>query len=576
LNCRACHNSKCYDHLLTNYFLHPSDAILCHAYDEKMHGAYHKLHKEHRDGYPTQIDAIKECQRRGELPSAELAPFLRTHIAITHGLCRPVVFAKSSPGWHDNNVQDCDELGAGEIVTVCVFLYIARFVSICTSQDVPEEPAKQPAKKVPPKTAKAREPLPSPSPSDTSRPATGMEVDSVPPAGERDSLAPSMASSRPVEKLKRATKGRQGTSSRGSVRSTRSSGRLAGKALTPTKAESLEPAYPESEATSRTSPEIPPIETTRADSPPRPPRLLKKRFVGGWSDAKGKAKATESLVPTPSASQAQEASDGFANELASALTRANNVTVDEEEYDQLEPSPQPEGPPRKRRGRAFKAAAAPKVTRKRKSSDAGTDGEGNGASEEVDELEPSRSPPPVDHRKKVKHAAPAPASNPSSATEPNYRKRKLASDDGSLYDQEEPRDASPFNPSASQPPSPALPKRKKQNSGEVNGKDATAKAQSGMIVKPEPTDMLNISDASIAWNLNDPTAMREHISRLVDEAVRRAVPAMQVSASVTPAPEGVGSAAISFIVNINPPHPPPQQVNLSIHSIWVVLTFRTL
>ena len=110
LNCASCHHSKCFNTLLTSYQMHASDALLLHRLD-KSHSTFHKRHMDMRREAPRFAPLVKQFQRLGEAPSAELAPFLRTTIALQHRVCRPVFYSLATPGYYDTQMQECEYAG---------------------------------------------------------------------------------------------------------------------------------------------------------------------------------------------------------------------------------------------------------------------------------------------------------------------------------------------------------------------------------------------------------------------------------------------------------------------------------
>ncbi|KAF5315534.1 hypothetical protein D9611_004889 [Ephemerocybe angulata] len=111
LNCKMCHNAKCFEHLLTVYNLHAADALIAWIHSDKDHHKYHKVHSNAKASYMEHRDQVKLCQRLGEPPSSSVTPFFRTHIALKHSTCRPVIYSLSKPGFYDRKIQDCDEAG---------------------------------------------------------------------------------------------------------------------------------------------------------------------------------------------------------------------------------------------------------------------------------------------------------------------------------------------------------------------------------------------------------------------------------------------------------------------------------
>ncbi|RXW18728.1 hypothetical protein EST38_g7126 [Candolleomyces aberdarensis] len=108
LNCNECHHSRCYEHLLLNSKMHSSIALPDYP-NGKEHGKYHRLHQQQRKLYGERLTEAKECQKHGDAPDPSLVPVLRTYLAASHDVCRPVVFYQSLPGFYDERIQDCDE-----------------------------------------------------------------------------------------------------------------------------------------------------------------------------------------------------------------------------------------------------------------------------------------------------------------------------------------------------------------------------------------------------------------------------------------------------------------------------------
>ncbi|KAF6763941.1 hypothetical protein DFP72DRAFT_873813 [Ephemerocybe angulata] len=102
---RICNIDKCFEHLLTVYNLHAADALIAWIHSDKDHHKYHKVHSNAKASYMEHRDQNRRV--------TSVTPFFRTHIALKHSTCRPVIYSLSKPGFYDRKIQDCDERVAG-------------------------------------------------------------------------------------------------------------------------------------------------------------------------------------------------------------------------------------------------------------------------------------------------------------------------------------------------------------------------------------------------------------------------------------------------------------------------------
>lgn len=64
INCRGCHANRCYKHILSNYHVHPAQALKADLADPTS-TLWHNLHKEMRDTYAKNYPQLRVAVRAG-------------------------------------------------------------------------------------------------------------------------------------------------------------------------------------------------------------------------------------------------------------------------------------------------------------------------------------------------------------------------------------------------------------------------------------------------------------------------------------------------------------------------------
>ncbi|TFK30125.1 hypothetical protein FA15DRAFT_609251 [Coprinopsis marcescibilis] len=107
LNCKACHHSRCFKHLLDKGKMHAVEAVSIWAEDSSRgHKTYHKYHREAEEQYDEYNDAIVVSQKTGSQGPIDM---LRVYNALKYRTCRPWCHSSSVEGFYDVYVQDCSE-----------------------------------------------------------------------------------------------------------------------------------------------------------------------------------------------------------------------------------------------------------------------------------------------------------------------------------------------------------------------------------------------------------------------------------------------------------------------------------
>jgi hypothetical protein len=101
LDCKKCHCSKCFLHILKMYRVHSIEALLQHERDD-THQTYHDYHRNSKLNYMTELPSLLESQRQGSPPNF---PYQRVLAALTYQSCKPINSAYMGLGWYDMSAQ---------------------------------------------------------------------------------------------------------------------------------------------------------------------------------------------------------------------------------------------------------------------------------------------------------------------------------------------------------------------------------------------------------------------------------------------------------------------------------------
>ncbi|KNZ78408.1 hypothetical protein J132_00771 [Termitomyces sp. J132] len=101
LNCKKCHRSRCFKHILMSQKLHSADALLIHASDSS-HEEHHRHHGSSLQNYDEGSDRFFQTQRMGSKPDFTQQ---RAHLAEQYHTCKPLNSAFIQAGWYDVHVQ---------------------------------------------------------------------------------------------------------------------------------------------------------------------------------------------------------------------------------------------------------------------------------------------------------------------------------------------------------------------------------------------------------------------------------------------------------------------------------------
>lgn len=101
LNCKKCHRSRCFTHILMSQKLHAADAFLIHASD-LSHEEHHRNHRSSLQKYEEGKDEFFRTQRMGSKPDLKQQ---RVHLAEQYHTCKPINSTFTQAGWYDVHVQ---------------------------------------------------------------------------------------------------------------------------------------------------------------------------------------------------------------------------------------------------------------------------------------------------------------------------------------------------------------------------------------------------------------------------------------------------------------------------------------
>lgn len=94
LDCKKCHRSRCFNHILTKQKIHAADALITHIDD----ATHHLHHIESSMEYKVGIDAFMLSQKEGTKPNLR---HQRVYNALTYPICKPFNPAFMSLGYYD-------------------------------------------------------------------------------------------------------------------------------------------------------------------------------------------------------------------------------------------------------------------------------------------------------------------------------------------------------------------------------------------------------------------------------------------------------------------------------------------
>lgn len=103
LNCKGCHHSKCFTHILEYHKVHAADALLLAASDKTPnHQKYHANHVSKSTTYKDQLPTLELNQTKG---TGHTGYSQLVFNALNYSRCVPVRHAQYlRAGWYDNHV----------------------------------------------------------------------------------------------------------------------------------------------------------------------------------------------------------------------------------------------------------------------------------------------------------------------------------------------------------------------------------------------------------------------------------------------------------------------------------------